>query len=170
VPAQTRSAGWTRVESDNKEFSCILPTGFSITIDKEGFLRSDRRDPKNAVQFTNIRSFGGYSDGISVYFETYDTADPKKGIALLTDSISNAEMSQMSFENFTIRQVLRAGEGNSVQYYFAGKSQVYLVGLGTRDADSQAAVKFLSAIQLNGKAIFNSPVPPFPGTGASSRV
>lgn len=165
VPSQ-----WTRVESDNKEFSCLLPSGFSVAFDKDGFSRSNPRNWQDNINFKNVRSLGGFSDGVSAFLEVYDVKDTKKGIAFITESIGDVSISQMQFENFTIRQVKHKGNDSSASLYIASKSQIYLIGYGSRDANDPSVARFLAAIRLNGKPIFNTTLVPFSESGSVALI
>ena len=165
VPAQ-----WVRVESENKEFSCLLPAGFSVALDKEGFSRSSPRDLWDHVDYKNVRSLSGFSDGIAVFLEVYDVKGTKKGLAFITESISDVSIIQMQFENFTIRQVKRESDDTSNSFYIASKSQIYLVGYGSRERNSPSTARFLASIRLNGKPIFNSKIAPFPESSSVSSL
>ena len=161
---------WTRVESENKEFSCLLPSGFSVAFDKEGFSRSNPRDLWDHTEFKNVRSLGGYSDGIATFLEVYDVKNTKKGLAFITESISDVTVIQMQFENFTIRQVKKEGDDSSDSFYIASKSQIYLVGYGSRASNNPAVARFLASIRLNGKPIFNSKIAPFSESGSVTLI
>lgn len=156
--SQSAPVQWTRVESENKEFSCLLPSGFSVAFDKEGFSRSNPRNWQDNVNFKNVRSLGGFSNGITAFLEIYDVKDTKKGLAFITESLNDADISQMQFENFTIRQVKQKGDGAPVSLYIASKSQIYLVGYGARDGNNSSIARFLAAIRLNGKPIFSTKI------------
>ncbi|HTK37919.1 MAG TPA: hypothetical protein VL325_05455, partial [Pyrinomonadaceae bacterium] len=132
-----------------------------MTFDKEGFSRASQRDWTDQVDFKNVRSFGGYSDGISVLLEVYDVKNTRKGLAYITESINGADISQMQFEAFTIRKVVSEGSVKPLSFYIASKSQIYVVGYGARDPNSPSIARFLTSVRLNGKSIFETKLAPF---------
>jgi hypothetical protein len=162
--SQVVTSQWVRVESENKEFSCVLPENFSVTFDKEGFSRAGQRDWADHVDFKNVRSFGGYSDGLSVFLEVYDVRNTKKGLAYITESINGADISQLQFESFTVRKVVSEGDTKPVSFYIASKSQIYVVGYGTRNPNNLAIARFLTSIRLDGKQLFTTKLAQFPET------
>ena len=159
--SQVATAQWIRVESENKEFSCVLPENFSVAFDKEGFSRASQRNWSDKVDFKNVRSFGGYSDGISVFLEVYDVKNTKNGLAYITESINGADISEMQFEAFTIRKVVSENDVKPISFYIASKSHMYVVGYGARDQNNPSIARFLTSIRLNGKPIFETKVAPF---------
>lgn len=170
VSSQSLPDQWTRVESENKELSCLLPSGFSVALDKEGFSRANQRNWQDIVNFKNVRSLGGFSDGVAAFLEVYDVKDTKKGLAFITESLNDVSISQMQFENFTIRQVKHESDETRGSLYIASKSQIYLVGYGSRTANNPAVARFLSAIRLNGKPIFSTKIASFPESATVSSI
>lgn len=148
---------WTRIESENKEFSIVVPSSYSFFLDAEGFRRSNPRTWRDQIEYKNLRSVSAYRNGVAMWLETYDVKDTVKGLEFLTASLAdaNAEVKDISSENFSGRQIVRSNNASyNANYYFASKTRIYFVGVGARQANNALVAQFLATIRLNGKSPF----------------
>jgi TonB family protein len=150
--AQSNTAKWVRVETDDKEFSLALPDGFSVLIDN--IIRKTGLDekPETVVVFKNIRSLTAFSDATSMWLDSYDVSNVKKGLDRLYRKTTNsAVVKEYKTPEFFIREVAIPF---ARVFYFVSQTRIYVVGVGTRHPENETAGKFLNSIRLNGKPAF----------------
>ena len=155
--AQAQNSEWIRIESENKEISFAVPNNFSFVFDKEGFTRQNPQNWREIIEYKNIRSLSAYDNGTTMFFESYDVKNGKKAVAYLLPNLKDAQITSISFENFSGFQIISEKTIYTAFYYLASENHIYYIGVGAHKKSSESVYQFLNSIKLEGKSVFNLP-------------
>ena len=153
--AQAQNSEWIRIESENKEISFAVPNNFSFVFDKEGFTRQNPQNWREIIEYKNIRSLSAYDNGTTMFFESYDVKNGKKAVAYLISNLKDAQITSISFENFSGFQIISEKTIYMAFYYLASEKHIYYIGVGAHKKSSESVYQFLNSIKLEGKSVFN---------------
>lgn len=151
-----QNSEWLRIESENKEVSFAMPKDFSYSFDKEGFTQVNPQNWKDTADYKNIRSITAYQNGVTMFFESYDTKNSKKSLPYFLYNHLESQYRNISFENFSGLQITSEKSSYIVFYYLASDKNTYLIGFGAREKTNETISKFLKTIKLNGKFLFEA--------------
>lgn len=145
---------WTRVQSDNGEFSIEVPEDFSYFFDSDGFIvGEDQRDyPVREMNLLNA-----YLDETLISFEVY-RADPDAMTALLKSTLDHGggKSSKTRFHGIEVREVVKTNdrifspgqEFYFVSRYFKSKEFVYILTGLSRQGETAIIKRFFESLKF----------------------
>jgi hypothetical protein len=136
-----QEARWTRIESENKEFSASFPPNFLVD--------ADTKD--NGRQLFLI----AFQNGVEIELRIYKDA---AALARLTRKSlpgdGSAEGKSFTIENFSGKNIIFNKNRYVNTLHLASKSQYYFLSVTARDAQKPEVNRFLYSVKLNGVPVF----------------
>ena len=150
--AESQSADWMRVVSDDGEFSVEVPSKHNFFFDSEGFtVGKDHNDYelKNVYMLTafyrgTLISFESFDGNRAAYQALYDDDayddDGRKTSDRKIDSIKIKEVRNTTKDHFVVRQFIKTDK------------RIYVLTAATRSADSVELHRFLDSLRISASA------------------
>ncbi len=153
---------WIRLETVAKEITFEIPQDFSYSFDKLGFNESNPKNSSESVAYTNLRAITSYEKETTMFFESYETNFGKKGLPFFLKSFVGAKYSNFKFEEFDGIFILDEKVSFTTFCFISTEKNTYMFAVGTREKSSEAKLRFLSSIKVNGKNLFDNASSKFP--------
>lgn len=150
--------GWTRLQSDNGEFSIELPANYSYFFDADGFIFDDPSG--KTYQFAQMQLLNAAAEKTVLTVEIYQAPSPKSYLNQLLEKQrmegSKKDESQAGFTVKTFEQHstkdYKSGEKLEISFitkFIASKTHLYVVTAANRGAETPTFQRFLSSMRLN---------------------
>lgn len=157
VQAQT-SAGWTRLQSDDGEFSVELPNNYSYFYDADGFIISTFAE--GDLQYAQMQMLCGAAENTVMSVEIYKVSPAKKFLNVLVEKHrTTARQRDESQSGFTIKtfeqqemKSLSGGKAFQISHitkFIASKNYIYVLTASNHGTKTAAFEHFLNSVKLN---------------------
>ena len=136
--------GWTRVQTDNGEFSIELPEGFAYLFDKDGFYVSF-----NSEEFilSDVNIVKAYVDHTLICLEVY-RAYPDALKPLIDSSGAAKSITKGVLNGVPTKTMVGSGGGvYQTTHYFKSDEHIYVLTAASRTKDSPVAKRFLESMK-----------------------
>ncbi|MEP7213104.1 MAG: hypothetical protein ABI791_08520 [Acidobacteriota bacterium] len=136
--AQQTRAEWTRIESNNKEFSVALPSGFLVHVDNS---TAESR-----------RTLVGFVNGVTVRVTIVKQFNAKGNLGRVrVEQSRNPVVLDFQFGDFFGKTVTYRSDGYKQDIYLASDSSYYSVSVAANSGEVPEVARLLQSIRLEGK-------------------
>jgi TonB family protein len=155
---------WTRLESDSKDFSISVPSGYQVVSDSEGYESSKMisRYPFKArtIKFDEIKRVMAYMDGASFLVESYRVNKLEDALGEFYMRLKPSDLKDLSLNSFQGRSSTQTGNVSYVVDVVVGsKDHLYRVFGVARSEKNEVLRYFLASIKLDGAQLFTADSP-----------
>jgi hypothetical protein len=152
----TDSGDWVRIESENKEISFAFPKEYSYAFDKKGLRVPNPKNLFDAANYTNLRSLTAHKNGVTMFFESYDSGQSKRTLPYFLGLYSKGRYQNLKFGDFAGLSITNDETAFTTYYYLASSKHTYLIGIGAKDGNNPMIKEFLASVKLGGKNAFGN--------------
>jgi hypothetical protein len=146
--SQAQTNNWTRVSSDDGEFSIEVPAKYNFFYDKDGFRNSKET---NNYKLQNMYLLNSIEDGALLSFESYESK--KGGLDALYEGDKrhpqnvNVNFSEIKSNGTTIRQITTTTDKSyCLRQYFNSKSHIYVLTVASKNSANPTMKRFLDSL------------------------
>lgn len=140
---EKQTGDWTRVQSDNGEFSVEVPANYVYFFDKDGFSITFAN---NDYRMKNMSLLNSVYQRTLLSFEVYE-ADKKSLQGDLEDSRAKGDYSEIESNGTKIKQIIIKTENfYSVKRYFSSKKFTYLLTAASESGETPAMKRFFDSL------------------------
>lgn len=156
--AAQASQEWMRLESESKDFSVSVPSGYEVIEDKKGYeiAKSFSRAllKVKIIKLEDIKRVMAFRDGATVLIESYRTNRLDDALEIFYPGLKAGATNEIGMNSFKGRSVT---ETNEVSYkyeaYFGSGDHMYHILAAARTEKNDALRYILSSIRFNGEAL-----------------
>jgi TonB family protein len=151
------SSEWTRIETENREVSIVVPSNFTFFLDEEGFNASKGERSREQVAFRNLRSLTAFRDGVSIWFESYDVRDGEDAYKYFSYNLNGSEtIKTYQINGYSLADMTLSNDTHIIRkFYFHSDNKFYILGCGTRNSANAVINTFLQSIKFKDKFLFS---------------
>lgn len=151
---------WHRLESDSKDFSIAVPSGYQVLSDKEGYETAkmiSRFPPKTrTTKIDDIKMITASEGGASFLVESYHTTNLDDALEILYMGKFKPENSiDFTSSSFHGKSTTKSDGGSYVlDVIFGSKDRIYRIFGAARSENNEHLKHFFSSVRLDGVAPF----------------
>lgn len=145
---QAQTSEWIRTQSDNGEFSIVIPAKYGFFADRNGFSISDSG---NGYLLADMNMFNAYHEKTLLSFESYKAG---KGAldALQEKETKNGKSSEIKTTDYKMKQyIFETEDSYMVKRYFGSKNYIYVLTAASRTGETPAMKRFFDSMKFNPK-------------------
>lgn len=136
---------WTRIQSDNGEFSIELPDNFSYFFDEEGFSRTYKQKD---YRLKNMNLLTSFQEGTLLRVEIYEGKEQALK-SILRDDKQVGKYSEIKNNKIRIRQILNQSDNfYAVRKHFNSKNHIYILTAASRSGETPAIKRFFDSLHF----------------------
>lgn len=143
---------WTRIQSDDGNFSIEIPSGFNYFFDRKG---ASERD----ADLKDFHLLNAYFDGTLISVELYEESQETLDRFIADDSSKTLvkevkkTLSKIKKDDISIRQIIQETQDSyMIRQYFRSNKYVYILTAASRKGETLAMRRFLDSLLIKEKA------------------
>lgn len=150
---------WHRMESDSKDFSIAVPSGYQVMTDREGYESGkvlSRFPPKTrTTKIDDIKRITASEGGASFLVESYHTSNLDDALEILMFRSRPENLTDFTSGSFRGKSSTKSDGGSYVlDVIFGSKDRIYRIFGAARSENNESLKHFFSSIRLDGVAPF----------------
>ena len=148
-PSQSTVTEWTRVRSDNGEFTVEVPKKNKHYGSKAGFTIG--RSFGDSYVLADMNMVNAFAEGTLISVESYNAFEGALNAIYERDAFRKAdiETTKIKFPGYAIRQITKkTNEFYMIRRYFNSKNQIYILTAASRTGETAALRRFLDSVEF----------------------
>jgi hypothetical protein len=141
---QSPADKWTRLQTDNGQFSIEVPEGYSYFYDADGFQVSDNGADYRLREVNFVNAF---HDGTLVSFEVYRGRSGALEPLAKSTLVRGAGLKKVEFKGIEAKEIVKEDDQSYfVSRYFRSKEFIYVVSALSRKGETPVMKRFFQSL------------------------